>query len=335
MAVILITSLTEHAGKTMLCTGLGKCWMDAGRKTGYFNPCFSATEVSLKKQKSLELVRQVLGLAENTEIIEPLLSADAAAIQAAFALVSQGKDMMVVEAKIAHANTLSTAVGARIVIVHDNANDLLKSLPEFTKLAGKLAGVVLNKVPANKLSSISKEFGMSLAKAGVELLGVIPENRSLAALSVGDLADALEGKILNNMDKSSDLIENFMLGTSTFDRGAAYYQRKNNKAVLVWGERPGYRKAAMAALPQLAVSTSTRCVVICDSAVPLPAILQKAEEKGVPLVSVPGKLSEVIVKLEKIMAEMVFAQEQKITPLVTILSTALNRKLLTGELKVV
>jgi len=44
-----------------------------------------------------------------------------------------------------------------------------------------------------------------------------------------------------------------MMGSSTFDRGAAYYLRKNNKAVLVWGERPGYRKAALAGLPQLAL----------------------------------------------------------------------------------
>jgi hypothetical protein len=144
----------------------------------------------------------------------------------------------------------------------------------------------------------------------------------------------LEGKILNNPEKAAELIENYMMGSSTFDRGAAYYQRKNNKAVLVWGERPGYRKAALAALPQLALQTSTRCVVISDAAVPLPAILQKAEEKGVPLISVPGKLAEVINKLEKAMQGTTFAQEQKISPLLNMLPGVLNSALLNGDFRV-
>ncbi len=334
MTALLITSLHEYAGKTMLCAGLGQYWIDSGRKVGYFSPCFSESEMALKKHKSLSLLRHTLGLTESAEALYPLLPVDSAAVQAAFAAVSRGVDMMVIEGSYKHAELLSSAVGARILIVHYYASDLSKALPEYIKLAGKLAGVVLNKVPAKKLPSIVKASEGTLAKAGLKLLGVIPENRILSALSVGDLAEALDGKILNNPEKSTDLIENLMLGSSTFDRGAAYYQRKNNKAVIVWGERPGYRKAALAALPQLALQTSTRCVVICDAAVPLPAILQKAEEKGVPLVSVPGKLPEVIIKLEKAVAATFFAQEQKISPLSSVLSAALNPRLLAGDFNI-
>jgi len=331
VAALLIVSLTEHAGKTMLCTGLGKYWQDSGRKIGYFKPAFAAAEKTASEDKSLALVRQVLGLKETVEVINPLLTGDPASIQAAFSAVSQGKDIVIIEGSFAQADKLAKASGAGILAVHDYAQELGKAISEYAKLSGKLVGVILNKVPAKKLALIAKQSEEALAKVGLKLLGAVPENRMLAAFSVGDLAEALEGKILNNPEKSSDLIENFMMGSSTFDRGAAYYQRKNNKAVLVWGERPGYRKAALAGLPQVALQTSTRCVVISDSAVPLPAILQKAEEKGVPLISVPGKLPEVIAKLEKAVGSVAFAQEQKISPWLGILPEVLNRALLKGD----
>jgi len=334
VTVLLIVSTNEGAGKTMLCAGLAKYWQNSGRKVGYFKPVFSVEEKTASEEKSLALIHQVLGLTETPEVIRPLVSNSPEPLKAAFATVSQSKDIMVVEASLAQANFLASVLGAMVLVVHDYVGDLEKVLSEYTKLSGNLAGIVLNKIPAKKLSLVARQSEGILAKVGLKMLGAVPENRILAALSVGDLAEALEGKILNNPEKTSDLIENYMMGSSTFDRGAAYYQRKNNKAVLVWGERPGYRKAALAALPQLALQTSTRCVVISDAAVPLPAILQKAEEKGVPLISVPGKLAEVINKLEKAMQGTTFAQEQKISPLLNMLPDVLNSALLKGDFRV-
>jgi BioD-like phosphotransacetylase family protein len=332
VAAVLIVSLTEHEGKTMICAGLGKYWRDSGRQVGYFKPVFSTAEKTKSEEKSLNMVRTLLGLTESVEELNPLLPTDSAAIRAAFSVVSEGKEMVLIEANFAQAERLADATGAGVLVLHDYTPEPGKALLEYAKLSGKLIGVILNKVPASKLVSAAQQPEEALAKAGIRSFGAIPEVRILAAPSVGDLAEVLDGKILNNPEKSSDLIENFMLGSSTFDRGAAYYQRKNNKAVLVWGERPGYRKAALAALPQVALQTSTRCVVISDAAVPLPAILQKATEKGVPLISVPGKLPEVIAKLEKAAASIPFCQEQKIGPLMNVLAGVLKSSLLTGDL---
>jgi BioD-like phosphotransacetylase family protein len=331
LKALLIVSLSERAGKTMLCVGLGRYWQNSGRKVGYFKPAFSVEGKTASEEKSVALVRQVMGLTETSELINPLLTNRHDQLQTAFTAVSQGKDIMIIEGSLDQAEALAAASGAGVLVVHDYALDLESALPEYTKLSRKLVGVVLNKVPAKKLGVVTKQAEQYLAKAGLKLLGAVPENRILAALSVGDLAEVLGGKILNNSEKATDLIENYMLGSSTFDRGAAYYQRKNNKAVLVWGERPGYRKAALASLPQVALLTSTRCVVISDAALPLPAIQQKAEEKGVPLISVPGKLAEVINRLEKAMAGTTFTQEQKILPLLSMLPAVLNKVLLTGD----
>ncbi len=331
MTVLMIVSSSEHAGKTMLCAGLGRYWQNSGRKVGYFEPVFSAEDKTASEGKSVALVRQVLASTETAEAISPLVLDSTISLKAAFASASQDKDIMIIEGSLARAELVASSIGARVLVVHDYAYDLEIALPEYAKLSGKLVGIVLNKIPAKKLSSAAKAAEDAMAKVGLKLLGAVPEDRILAALSVGDLADVLQGKILNNSEKTTDLIENFMMGSSTFDRGATYYQRKSNKAVLVWGERPGFRKAALASLPQVALLTSTRCVVISDSAVPLPAIQQKALEKGVPLISVPGKLPEVITRLEEAMAGISFTQEQKMPHLLEMLPRVFNKALLTGE----
>jgi BioD-like phosphotransacetylase family protein len=328
---LLITSLNERAGKTMLCAGLGKYWRDSGRKIGYFKPNFFDAEKTASEEKSLALISRMLGLAESMEVLSPRVGGDAADIQAAFKIIAANKDIVLIEGSFAQAETLSSATGAGIIAVHDYAMDLGKILPEYAKLSKKMVGVIINKVPVNKLAMIVKQSDETLLKAGLKLLGAVQEKRILVALSIGELAEALEGKILNNPEKVNELIENYMVGSSTFDRGAAYYQRKSNKAVLIWGERPGFRKAAVASLPQLVLQTSTRCIIISDSATPLPAMIQKAEEKRVPLISAPGKLSEVITKLEKAMGGACFAQDQKMLPLLEILPKTINLNLLTAD----
>ena len=120
---------------------------------------------------------------------------------------------------------------------------------------------------------------------------------------------------MNNAEKSEDLIENFMMGSSTFDRGAAYYNRKNNKAVILWGERPGYRKAAIANLQSAALQTSIRCLVISSGSEPIPAVSQKAMEKQVPVISAPGSIPIAGYVSRKLDGCLKFRQEKKLPPI--------------------
>jgi uncharacterized protein len=333
MTAILVTSITRFAGKTMLCAGLSKCWQTVGRKVGYFKPIFSQSERTKDEEKSLSMIKSILGLTETVEVISPLLQNDPDAIKAAFKSVSQDKEIILIESAFNQAELLASALDIKMLVVHDYSQDMEKAVRECSRCSSVMMGIIFNKIPVRKLAAVSRQPEGVTTAAGLKLYGAIPENRMLAALSVGDLAEILDGKILNNPEKSSDLIENIMVGSSTFDRGAAYYQRKNNKAVLVWGERPGYRKAAVAALPQAALQTSTRCVVISDASVPLPAIIQKAAEKGVPFISAPGKLTELIAKLEKAMSAISFAQEQKMAVLTSQLTSSLASELINGDFR--
>ena len=216
--------------------------------------------------------------------------------------------------------------------VHDFSNQLSPAIEEYKKLGGRLLGAVVNKVPRNSVSRVKSQIVYEMAQAGINLLGLIPEDRILMTLSIGDLAEALQGKILNSADKATELIENFMMGSSTFDRGAAYYNRKNNKAVILWGERPGFRKAALANLLSGALQTSTKCIVISANGAPIPAVAQKAEAQQVPLISAPGTVPNLVTALENAMGHVKFNQEKKLPKLAEILRQSFNLELLTREL---
>ena len=171
-----------------------------------------------------------------------------------------------------------------------------------------------------------------MTSSNIPVLGLIPENRLLMTLSIADLAQTLKGKILNNTEKSEELIEYFMMGSSTFDRGAAYYNRRNNKAVILWGEHAGFRKAAISNLQLAALQTSIRCLVISANSEPIPAVSQKAVEKQVPVISAPGSMLSLITILENSMGRLKFRQEQKLPRLEETLSQNLNLKLISEEL---
>jgi uncharacterized protein len=332
LAALYVTSLERNSGKTMLCAGLGKHWMEMRKKVGYLR-LFSPEESGNPDKDGL-FMQKVLDLPESVESLCAVVNtAEPEAIRSISSRISQGKDVVLIEGLPLNASfNLVETLGAKVIVLHDYSADLRTALPEYKNLAGSLLGMVVNKVPLKKVSLWQSRYSAELAGAGINLLGIIPENRILMALSISDLAEALQGRILNNSEKVNDLIENLMMGSSTFDRGPAYYTRKVNKAVMLWGERPGFRKAALANLVLSALQTSTRCIVISHDGSPVPAAAKLAGEKQIPIISAPGTLSELVTRLEGAMSHLKFNQEQKLPKLLEILNQSFSFDRLSQDL---
>jgi BioD-like phosphotransacetylase family protein len=291
----------------MLSAGLGKYWLAAGKKVGYLKYPTSPGETAVSDPDALYMSK--------------LLGLEAAA--------GAGPDIVITEGSLeALAAFRALKPNARVLLVHEYNDPLTAALSEYQKIGAGLLGVVINKVPRAKLATLRNQFAVGLGLAHISLIGLIPEDRVLMALSVADLADAVQGKIVNNAENASNLIENLMIGSSTFDRGPAYYGRKDKKAVLVWGERPGFRKAAVASLQLAALQTSTRCVVISGNAAPLPAAMQKADELKASIISAPGTLPEIAAAVEKAFHDLKFSQDAKLPRLQEILAANLDMRML-------
>src|SRR5674476_635329 len=75
-----------------------------------------------------------------------------------------------------------------------------------------------------------------------------------------------------------DSVETYMIGAMSPEHALRYFQLTPNKVVIVGGDR--------AEIVLAALDTPTVAVVLTGNYVPSPAALERAEERGVPLVSV-------------------------------------------------
>jgi BioD-like phosphotransacetylase family protein len=283
----------------MFSAGLIERWLKAGQKVGY-SKYFGPTEANSSEDPDNTFIRQILESAVSNH---------------------EGINIMVIECDWDALNSLlNQNPDAKVLVVHDYIDSLSEAAAEYQKIKASGFSVVVNKVPKKDAEVTKNKFAVALGVARISSIGQVPEDRVLMALSVGDVAQAVHGNIVNSSGNASDLIENLMIGSSTFDRGAAYYSRKNNKAVLLWGDRPGFRKAAVANLQQAALQTSTRCVIVGNNVAPLPAAIQKADEQKASIISAPGTLPEIVSAIEKAFQNQKFGQNSKLARLDEILA---------------
>ena len=107
-----------------------------------------------------------------------------------------------------------------------------------------------------------------------------------------------------------------MLGAMTLDSGLDYFGRKDNKAVVVKGERPDMQLAAL--------ETSTRCLVISGGVAPIHAVLRSAHDKGVPIIVTKDDINATVSSIELALGKTRFNQEKKLPRLVEIMKRQFN-----------
>ena len=172
----------------------------------------------------------------------------------------------------------------------------------------RLLGVVLNKVPVNRMEQVQSEISPRFIEAGVNILGILPEDRTLMALTINELTVLVNGEIFSGADKSTELVENLMLGAMVVDPGPEYFGRKANKAAVIRSERPDMQLAAL--------ETSTRCLVLTGNTELNPAVVYRADEKEVPIILTGNDIHTVVTNIEDALDGKRFNQENKLPKLI-------------------
>ncbi len=111
------------------------------------------------------------------------------------------------------------------------------------------------------------------------------------AISVKRLAELLHGEILTGPEKSEDLVESLMVGAMCLDPAPLYFGLRTKKAVITRGDRPDIQLGAL--------ETPTRCLVLTGGVKPLPVVLQRAREKGVPIILVEKDTLATLTNIEE------------------------------------
>ena len=326
MVALYVTSLQGGVGKTAICAGLGKHLLGDGKKIGFFKPLIADT-----KEPPIEgidsdaaFMKHIFALKEPAERLCPVISDGSnlpSRIKEAYARVSRGKDVVIIEGIGEQSQAcykVVEALQARVIILEGYSQELPRTevTNRYKDFGEYLLGVVLNRVPRSQLERVRDEMSTPFGEAGINILGVLPEDRALFTLTIGELAEHIQGEILNCAEQSVELVENFMLGAMVVDPGPEYFSRKANKAVVVRGERPDMQLAAL--------ETSTRCLVLGGNTAPTPAISYRAEEKKVPIISTKEDVAAIVTSIEDALDKTRLNQEKKLPKLTEIMEQHFN-----------
>jgi BioD-like phosphotransacetylase family protein len=187
---------------------------------------------------------------------------DAAAFAALDGIVTPGKPIaaadiaklsgdVILEAPAGSVKSIAGSLNARVITVGD-ARSAATDAP-----SSALAGTIVTRVPAADVAAVG-------ARAGV--LAVLPEDRTLAAPSVSDVAAALKARWLaGEGDRGS--FDQVMIGTVSSDAGAPYFGNRARTCVITRFDKTDVQLAAL--------QTDIECLVITGGGEPSPYLLDR------------------------------------------------------------
>ncbi len=294
MGVLYIVSVAAGAGKTAIGAGLARNLTKEGKKVGYLTSGASDGDAAF--------MQEVLGATGGKEVVlaEGRLGAkvDDPVTQDAYAAA---KDKQ-----------------AKVIAIEVYSGQKSQYADVYRGFGKALLGVVINKVPVSQLERAAADAARQFGAAGIKVLGVIPEDRALLAVSVGELAAIVGGKLLNNAEKADELVENYMLGAMVVDSGLDYFARKTAKAAIVRADRPDMQLAAL--------ETPTQCLVLSGSGSepPFYNVLQKAEARAIPIIATDRPAAAIVDGIEAALEKVRCRQEPKLKKLTELVEKNLS-----------
>ena len=344
MRTLFIGSTAGNSGKTMITLGLTPALQASGYKVGYFKPLGKQpiTVGGRAVDADAQFLKETLALAEPLEQICPVVVTQDLYIKAlrgevdvwprireAFEAVSAGKDVVLIggggslaEGAFLGAtpSRLARELKAPILLVdpyqHEVCLDCILLAREA--LGDRLLGVVLNRVTPQALPEVEQIIAPFLAGKGIEVLGTVPLDRLLDAITVRQMVEVLQGKVLCGEQGLDEFVERFSVGAMDTDAALAYFQRLPNKAVITGGNRTDIQLAAL--------ETSTRCLVLTGDQMPNQIIVGRAREAGVPMISVPYDTLTTVEKLEALLGRIRIREASKVKRAQELMRERLNTR---------
>ncbi len=306
MKKIYVAALTGYAGKTLTTLGIAAYFKDKGAKVGYLKPVGAlpfTVEGKLTDEDAWRVSRFVGQSLQPEEACPVVVTQDlvVSSLRGQFQppwdrilelwnMVSEGKDVVIAGGY--GALTSGTVMGlsghevcerldCKMLFVARYGGPYIVDdiLVGIKGVEDRIAGVILNDVAHEDMDSVATLIEPYLEKQGVPVLGVIPHDETIAAVSVSDLQEFLGARVLAGYQGMNRLVEHFLIGGMQVDKALSWFQRVSNNAVITGGDRGDIQLAA--------IEAGTKALILTGGLTPNDVILSKAEDKGVPILEVP------------------------------------------------
>jgi len=332
MRTIYLVSVAPFAGKNVLCLGLARRLVEQGMTVGYMKPYgpLAMAYDDGETDSDAFLFKEVLHLEEPLKDLCPVvLSSEIIAdvlrgveigaretIAQAFERNAEGKDvMLVVGTGCLSAGTwlgcptleLIKLMEAKVLMLdrysdrHESIDGILHT---HETLGDDLAGVVFNRVVNSAFSEIENGVKPFLEERGIEVFGVMSRDRLLGSVTVREIANALNGRVLCGGSELEGLVEGFIIGAMGVDAAVRYFRRSPHRAVITGGDRADVQLAAIVA--------GAQCLILTGNLYPSERILTRAEDAGVPVILVAEDTAGAMAVCENLAALGSLKSERKI-----------------------
>lgn len=319
MTAIYITSDHAGVGKTAVCVTLADHLSLEGKKVAMFKP-FHLQYGSSDIDPDTEILKQAATVEGKSDMIWPMELVDNGDLEdisldnvlKAFREATSGSDISIVEGLSGFDGSIGSSSRSLVENMDASVIVVIGYFPELEadyvlrakQLFGdRLAGVVLNGVTRYKIRDVKVGLVSTIEAEGVRVLAVIPEDRRLLGVSVGQLAKHLNGKFLNLEEKKDNFVERYLVGGMILDWGVLYFERFAHKAVIVRADRPDIQMAAL--------RTPTSCIVLTGGNPPIEYVSYEAQEEEVPLIQVETDTLTTTEALESLHEKALFDHPMK------------------------
>jgi uncharacterized protein len=314
MKSIFISSINARSGKTVITLGIA---LNSKVYTGFFKP-FQEKMITVNNQRVEEdayLMQSLLDFEANPAELcpypkEKLPVLTMNQVLDAYRKVSKGKELMIVEG-LENITTgflygLSTydmveKLKSELILLSDASPEsldrvaMIKHYLDYRQIP--LKGVILN---------LCDDVGIGnyLASKGIPVVGMMPYTPSLRAMHVSEIVEELNGIVLTGHESLSNLVEKTLIGAMSQESAFRYFERVPNKAVITGGDN---NEVILSAL-----NTPTSCIVLTGGLLPAQEAINRARLLGIPMISVKEDTLAASEKVEKLIARIDPADEQKI-----------------------
>ncbi len=343
MKKLYITSTKQSDGKTMVTLGLMSALSERAKKVGFMKPIglkdIKVADYAIDQDTSL--MERVFSQHANIRDMNPVtIDRDSLdffsepakrdevlkEIKASFERISDGCDIVLIKGMVGAAcgsvyglaNTLiAEKLGGKILIVTSGGighplDEVILNLDHFRSRGLDVIGVVFNKVYPQEIDKLRSFGGPFLEKNGTKLLGIIPYAKVLSQLTIRDMAERVEGRILAGEQHLQNRVTKILVGAMSPACAGDYFE--DGALLITGGDRLDMVLAVLAySAPESPETTRFSGLLLTCGAEPPKEVLEMLRRAEIPVISTKLDSYNVVSRVSQMQAKLSPADKNKIS----------------------
>ncbi|WP_254544056.1 phosphotransacetylase family protein [Halomarina pelagica] len=325
MNPILITSTDESTGKTAVTLALAQLARERGLDVGYMKP--KGTRLQSAVGKTLDedplLARELLDLDAEMADLEPVVYSptfveqalrgreDATAlherVRESYDGLAADRDLVFIDGggsfstggvvDLTDADVADLLDATAVLIArYEQPGDVDAVLSAARHLGDRLGGVLFNAVTDAAYDQLTTDVVPFLEGRGITVFGALPRVQELAGVTVAELADDLGAQVVTADAPTDAFIERFTVGAMSADDALRQFRRTRDAAMITGGDRSDIQAAALEA-------PGIKCLLLTGGFRPAGAVVGRAEEEGVPILTVQTDTITAVERAEDVLRQ--------------------------------